>query len=67
MVIGGATTAGQSPQDRAAWDALDEETRARVLSAMDPKDFVIATTPDGRQDWARCDQTLKTAATYRAP
>jgi hypothetical protein len=66
MRTGSAQTAAQSPQDKAAWDALDAETRARVGMVVAPHDFVIATTPQERRDWARCDRVLAQAADYRA-
>ncbi|MDT3397088.1 hypothetical protein RKE29_10590 [Streptomyces sp. B1866] len=69
MKTGSAGTAGQSPQDKqdaAAWEALDAETRARVDKVVAPADFVIATTPEARRDWERCDRVLTEAARYQS-
>lgn len=55
----------QEQQDRAAWDSLPAETRAR-MDFLDPADFTVTGGGEaGVQDWARATQTLDRAERYR--
>ncbi|WP_328913402.1 MULTISPECIES: hypothetical protein [unclassified Streptomyces] len=64
MATGSATSAEGSPQAD-AWEAIDPETRAR-LPFLGPEDFMIGTTPEQREDWARAMATLERAERFRA-
>lgn len=67
---GSATPAGQSQPvdaDRAAWDAIDPEVRARLADFLGPEDFTLdsgSATAEG--DWRRMNEALTEAEGYEA-
>ena len=52
METGSATGAERSRQARAAWEALDPETRARV-AFLSPDEFTVADCDESARQWQR--------------
>ncbi|GGR13997.1 hypothetical protein ACH4U6_25185 [Streptomyces netropsis] len=62
METGGAKTAAQSRLDRAAWDALDPETRERLAAFVSPEEFTVtAGSAESAESFQRFMDTLDRA------
>ncbi len=60
METGSAASAERSRQARAAWEALDPETRERV-PFLSPEEFTVADGEESAQQWQRFVDVLDRA------
>jgi sarcosine oxidase gamma subunit len=65
METGSAKRAERSQQDRAAWEALDPETRERV-AFLSPDEFTVADGEESARQWQRFVDVLDRAERHEA-